>query len=88
MARRPAEIEIELLNEALRVRYKGRALTIANAARAEDQEEDADFLVLLDEILFWDAPDDATPIEVEELLKIMEAIEDFADAQGFSIAFE
>ncbi|HXY58906.1 MAG TPA: Imm74 family immunity protein [Methylocystis sp.] len=87
MARRAA-IEIELVGDALRLHSKGRALTIANAAQSEDQEEEAEFLVLLDEIEFWDAPDDSTPIEIEELPKILDAIEDFAEAHGFSIAFE
>jgi len=88
MTRRAAAIEIELLNDGLRLRSKGRTLTIANAARLVKQEEDAEFLVLLDEIESWDAPDDQTPIEIEELPKILDAIEDFAERQGFSIAFE
>ncbi|HYA81591.1 MAG TPA: Imm74 family immunity protein [Methylocystis sp.] len=88
MTRRVAAIEIELLDDGLKLRSKGRTLTIANAARLGNQEEDAEFLVLLDEIGSWDAPDDQTLIEIEELPKILGAIEDFAARQGFSIAFE
>ncbi|HMK90093.1 MAG TPA: Imm74 family immunity protein [Methylocystis sp.] len=86
MARRSAAIEITMTEQALRLSFRGRALTIANAARPGDDE--AEFLVRLDELERWDAPDDATPIEIDELQKICEAIEDFAESRGVVLAFE
>jgi hypothetical protein len=87
MARRGAAIEIEMKDDALILRCNGRSLTVANAALEED-EEDADFLVRLDEIEFWDAPNQETAIEIDELQKILETIENFADRNGFDVAFD
>jgi hypothetical protein len=87
VARRGSAIEVELTDDALVLRYRGRSLTIRDAA-VEDDEEDADFLVRLDDIEFWNAPDGETAIEIEELQKILEAIEDFAEKNGLDIAFE
>ena len=87
MARRGAAIEIEWADDLLKLRSKGRVLTIANAAQAGD-EDDAEFLVLLDDLQCWDAPDEATAIEIEELQKILEAIEDFGEKRGLAVSFE
>lgn len=87
MAQRGAAIEIEMKDDALVLRCKGRRLTIVNAA-LEEGEENADFLVRLDEIEFWDAPDDETAIEIEELQKILETIENFAEKNGFDVSFD
>jgi hypothetical protein len=87
MARRGGAIDVEMKDDALVLLSKGRRLTVANAA-SEDGEEDADFLVRLDAIQSWDPPDDGTEIDLEELRKILEAIENFAEKGGFDIAFD
>jgi len=89
MARRGSAIEIEITEGAIRVRSHGRTLTLANAPhRNEDDVEDADFLVYLDEIDHWDPPHDEQPVELEELQKILDQIEDEVEKRGLSVAFE
>jgi hypothetical protein len=88
MARRGAAIEIEFSEEAITLRSKGRALTITNAAQDDDRLQGLDFVVLLDDLQFWAPPDEATPIEIEELTRILEAIEDLAERRGVLVAFE
>jgi hypothetical protein len=88
MARRGSAINVEITEGAIRVRSAGRVLTIANTPPPADLEEDADFVIALDEIDHWDAPDDDTEIEVDELQKILEAIEQEVEKHGLSVAFE
>jgi hypothetical protein len=88
MARRGSGFEVEITEGAIRVRSAGRVLTIANAPRPPDAEEDIDFFILLDEIAHWDAPDDDQEIDVGELQKILEAIERQVEKHGLNIVFE
>ncbi len=88
MARRGSAIEVEITEGAIRVRSHGRVLTIANAPPLADPEEEADFVVRLDEIENWDPPHEETPIEIAELQKILEAIEQQVEKHGLIVAFE
>lgn len=51
-------------------------------------EDGPDFLVLLDEVTHWLAPNDAEEISLEALAKIAELIERAADKQGIDLEFE
>jgi hypothetical protein len=89
MGRRGAGVEVEITEGAIRVRSQGRALTIPNAPRpADDEGEEADFVVYLDDIAHWDPPDDETTIEIDELQKILDAIERELERRGLSVEFE
>jgi len=88
MGRRSGSIEVEMTEGAIRVRHGGRTLTIPIAPPDSDSPDDADFLVRLDDIDSWDAPDDETPIEIEELQKILDAIEAQLDRQGLVVDFD
>jgi hypothetical protein len=88
MARRLASVEVEITEGAIRVRSGGRVLTIPSTGSPVEGDEDADFLVRLDEIDHWDAPDDETPIDVEDLQKILEAIEKQVEKHGLVVVFE
>ena len=88
MARRGTSIEVEITEGAIRVRNGGRVLTITNTRAPLDGDEDADFLIHLDEIEHWDAPDDETPIDVTDLQKILEAIENQVEKHGLVVVFE
>ena len=88
MGRRASAIEVEVTEGAIRVRQSGRTLTIPIAPPDVDSPEDADFLVRLDDIESWDAPDDETPIDIEALQKILDAIEDQLDRQGLVVDFD
>jgi hypothetical protein len=88
MARRGPAIEVEITEGAIRVRSAGRVLTIAAAPPPFDFDEDADFLVRLDEIDHWDAPDDDAPIDIVELQKILDAVEKQFEKHGLAVAFD
>ena len=87
MARRSGSIEVEIGDRAFRVRVTGRLLTIPFDAAPAAAEDEADLLVSLDEIEHWDAPDEESLIELEELAKILEAIERECDWRGLAVAF-
>lgn len=88
MARRASAIEVEVTEGAIRVRAAGRTLTIPAAPPTPDSDEEADFVVRLDAIEHWDAPDDETPIDIVELQKILDAIERQFERHGLSVAFD
>jgi hypothetical protein len=88
MAKRAGSIEVEIGDHAFRVRAWGRLLTIPFVPASEDAEDEADLLVSLDEIEHWDPPDEARLVKLEELAKILEAIEGECDKRRLVVAFE
>ena len=88
MARRASGYEVEVTEGAIRVRRAGRTLTIPAAAPDAESEEDADFVVRLDDLDHWDPPDDETLIEIEELHKILDAVEKQLEKHGLSVDFD
>lgn len=88
MAKRANKFEVEVTEGAIRVRHAGRTLTIRAAPPDAESEESADFIVRLDEIEHWDAPDDDAPIDIVELQKILDAVEDQLDRHGLSVDFD
>lgn len=88
MGRRIGAIEVELTEGAIRVRFNERTLTIPIAPPDADSPEEADFLVRLDDIESWDAPDDETPIAIEELQRVIDAIELHLDRRGLVADFD
>jgi hypothetical protein len=88
MARRGSTIEVEITEGAIRVRSHQRVLTIVPTQPPADIEEDADFYIELDEIEYWDEPHDETAIDIDELQKIIEAIEEQVDKHGLSVVFD
>ncbi|AZG78107.1 hypothetical protein IYX23_15900 [Methylocystis sp. L43] len=88
MARRAGGYQVEVTEGAIRVRRAGKTLTIPAAPPDGESEEDADFIVRLDDLEHWDAPDDETPIGIEELQKILDAVEKQLEKHGLSADFE
>jgi len=88
MARRGSTIDVEITEGAIRVCSRERVLTIVATTPPADLEEDADFYIELDDIEFWDAPHDETAIEIDELQKILEAIEEQVEKHGLSVVFD
>jgi hypothetical protein len=80
--------EVELTEGAIRVVWRGRTRTILPSAPPPNAEEAADFTVSLDDLMCWDAPDDESEIQMAELQKILEAIDDAFDRLGLSVAYE
>lgn len=88
MARRKPAIEVEITEGAIRVRHAGRTLTIVASAPPPDAGDAPDFLVRLDDLDHWDAPDDEHEIEVEKLQVILTAIEDECERHGLTVEFD
>jgi hypothetical protein len=88
MARRGSAIEVEITEGAIRVRSADRVLTLLNASPPCDAEETCDFFVRLDEIDYWDPPNEEIPIDIVELQKILEAIEAQVEKHGLTVEFE
>ncbi len=88
MTRRGGGIEVEIGERAFHVRAWGRALTIPFAPAPEDAEEEADVVVNLDEIERWDPPEEQREVELEELAKLLDAIERECDKRRLVVAFE
>jgi len=86
--RRNAAFQITLTEGALRVGSGGKTLTIRPAAGLPDAEGPADFSVDLDSILCWDPPHENIEIAVEELQRIVQAIEEEFERLGLVVAFE
>ena len=81
--------EVELTEGAIRVVWRGRIRTIhAGGRRPPNAEEAADFIVMLDDLVCWDPPDDETEIQMAELQKILEAIDEAFDQLGLEVAYE
>ncbi|MDE2579563.1 MAG: hypothetical protein KGL46_12200 [Hyphomicrobiales bacterium] len=84
MARRRAQYEVEITEGAVRVRHGERVASVQVSAG----DEDADFVVRLDELSHWDAPHQDEDIEIEELHRILLAIEEQCERHGLNVAFE
>lgn len=81
-------LTVELTEGAIRVMSGKRSLTIFPGADLPGAEAPADFVVRLDDILTWDPPHETQEIEIEELQKIVAAIEDECDKRGLVVAFD
>ena len=79
---------ITLTEGSIRVRWGERILTILPAPSPPNMEDPADFTVDLDRILSWDAPHDEIEIEIKELQKILQAIEEEFEKLGLVVAFD
>ena len=63
-------------------------MTILPASSPPKAEDPADFTVDLDSILTWDAPHSDIEIEVAELQKIAQAIEEEFEKLGLVVEFD
>ena len=80
--------EVALTEGAIRVTWKGRVRTILPSAKPPDSEDEADFFVDLDDIVCWDPPDDEIEIEMHELQRILESIDEAFERMGLVVAYE
>lgn len=80
--------DVEVTEGAIRVRLGSKTLTIPAAPPDAEATEGADFVVRLDDIENWDAPHDDIPIDIDELQKILDAVEEQLDKHGLSVDFD
>lgn len=88
MGRRGPPLKVEITEGAIRVTCRARQLTLRAVAPPPDAENAPDFLIHLDDIEFWDAPDDTEEISIDDLQRILDAIEAECDNHGLSVEFE
>lgn len=88
MARRAGGYKVEMTEGAIRVRRGERTLTIPTAPPDAESGEEADFIVRLDDLEHWDPPDDETLIDIDELQKILDAVEMQLEKHGLSVDFD
>lgn len=83
-----ARLSVELTEGAFRVRSGKRSLTIFAGSDLPAAEVPADFVIRLDDILTWDSPNETSDVAIEDLQKIVAAIEDECDKRGLVVIFE
>ena len=81
-------LEVDVTEGAIRVRQGGRMLTITPTPPPPAAGDAPDFIIHLDDIETWDAPDNEVEIEVAELQMILRAVEEECDRHGLSVEFE
>ena len=86
--RRGDRPEVALTEGAIRVSWKGKVRTILPSAKPPDAEDEADFFVDLDDIVCWDTPDEDIEIEMDELQRILEAIDEAFERMGLVVAYD
>lgn len=80
--------KVELTEGAIRVRQGNRTLTILPTPPPPNAEDTPDFIIHLDDIETWDAPDHEIEIAVAELQMILRAVEAECEKHGLSVEFE
>ncbi len=83
-----AKIKVEMTEGAIRVYQDGRTLTIHAEAPDAESGEDTDFVVRLDEIDAWDAPDQDKEIDIDDLQRILDAVEKELAKHGLTVDFD
>lgn len=87
MARRAGAFTVEMTEGAVRVRRDGKVLTIPTAP-PDDETSEADFVIRLEDLDHWDAPDNDEEIPIDELQKILDAVESQFEKHGLSVDFD
>ncbi|MGJ0507928.1 MAG: Imm74 family immunity protein [Methylocystis sp.] len=82
------KFKVEMTEGAIRVRHDGRTLTIHAEAPDGDSDETTDFVVRLDNLDHWDAPDQDREIGIDELQGILDAVEKEMAKHGLSVDFD
>ncbi len=83
-----AKIKVEMTEGAIRVRQDNRMLTIHAEAPDAESGEETDFVVRLDEISHWDAPDQDEEIDIVVLQQILDAVEKELAKHGLTVDFD
>ena len=79
---------IEITEGGVRIRDADKVMSVTRRHDAPGAEIEADYIIDLDDIVHWDAPNEEIEIEVDELQAILQAIETAFERRGLTIAFE
>lgn len=88
MAGRHQKLSVAITEGAIRVTRGEKTLTLTPVHAPPDQESAPDFILALDDIEHWDAPHDDDLIEIEDLQRIVQAIEEECDNRGLGVEFD
>jgi hypothetical protein len=80
--------DVDLTEGAIRVRQGSRVLTITPTPPLPDAGDVPDFIIHLDDIETWDAPDNEVEIDLAELQMMLRAVEEECERHGLSVEFE
>jgi hypothetical protein len=84
-----SEYEVVLLEGALRITYAERTMTVRCCVNDFDEEDDdTDVIVYLDDIRGWDSPHENDAFEIEDLQKLLQAIEGAFARHGMGVMFD
>ena len=88
MASKKSSINVIATTDSLMVYYFNRTLTIQLEPLNDEPKNNSNFVIKLDEIEFWDTPDNTKTISIIELQKILDAVETYAEKNRRIIEFE
>ncbi len=88
MASKKSAINVIVTESSIKVHYFDRTLTIKIERLDDEAEDNSNLFIKLDEIEYWDAPDNIKTISIVELQKILNAIESYAEKISTIIEFE
>jgi hypothetical protein len=83
------EYEVVVLDGAIRVTHHDKTMTVRCCINDFDEEDDdTDAIVYLDDIRGWDAPHEDAAFEIEDLQKLLQAIEEAFARHGLGVMFD
>ena len=88
MVSKKTAITVRITEDSLKVHYFDRTLTMQLELLDDTIVNNSNFLIKLDDIEYWDAPDNTKTISIVELQKILDAVEIYAEKNGKTIEFE
>jgi len=88
MVSKKTAITVIITEDSLKVHYFDRTLTMQLELLDDTIVNNSNFLIKLDDIEYWDAPDSTKTISIVELQKILDAVEIYAEKNGKTIEFE
>jgi hypothetical protein len=84
-----AEFDVTIIDGAIRVAQNERTMTIRVCINDFDEEDDdTDAIVYLDDITGWDPPHDKDKFEIDDLQKLLQAIENAFAQHGLGVMFD
>lgn len=88
MVSKKSAITVIITEDSLKVHYFDRTLTMQLELLDDMIGNKSNFFIKLDDIEYWDAPDNTKMISIVELQKILNAVEIYAEKNGKTIEFE
>ena len=88
MLSKKSSITVIITEDSLKVYYFDRTLTMQLEPLDDTIGNNSNFFIKLDDIEYWDAPDNTKMISIVELQKILDAVEIYAEKNGKTIEFE